>query len=264
MGKNLVKLLVVAIFLTVITDISAQEIRIHSHNDYRQRVPFYQAYSQQAASIEADIYAFDDTPGLLVAHERAELPTAPTLDEMYIQPLVNIYTLNRGRAWRNSEQLLILVIDLKTPASPTLDRLVEKLGHYPEVFDPSVNHYAVRVIVSGEKVAAEDFGKYPAFIRFDGVQTNYTPAQLERIDMISLNLRNYTRWKGEGELPDGDVKRIRQIIDSVHVLGKPIRFWATPDGETAWRTFHSLGVDFINTDQPEACTAFFRKPENRK
>ena len=30
--------------------------KIHSHNDYWQLVPFYQAYSQRVSSIEADIY----------------------------------------------------------------------------------------------------------------------------------------------------------------------------------------------------------------
>jgi alkaline phosphatase len=263
--NNRIRAIISAFLIIACTvHISAQEIRIHSHNDYRQRVPFYQAYAQQVASIEADIYAVDDAPELLVAHDRAELPTAPTLDEMYIQPLVHLYTQNRGRAWRNSEQLLALLIDMKTPASPTLNRLVEKLGHYPEVFDPSVNPYAVRVVISGQKPAAEAFGEYPAFIRFDGHQMDYTPAQLEWVYMISLNLRDFTKWNGKDTLPDSDAKRIRQVIDSVHALGKPIRFWAAPDGETSWRTFRSLGVDFINTDRPEACTAFFRESENRK
>jgi alkaline phosphatase len=243
-------------------DAAAQVVRIHSHNDYRQRLPFYQAYAQQAASIEADIYAVDGDKELLVAHDRAELPVAPTVDELYIQPLVHLYAQNHGRAWRKSEQLLVLLVDLKTPASPTLKRLVEKLERYPEVFDPAVNPYAVRVVISGLIPEAEDFGDYPAFISFDVPQTDYKPAQLERIYMMSFNLRNYTQWNGDGAMPDNDSKRIRRLIDSVHVLKKPVRFWATPDNETAWRTFHSIGVDFINTDHPEACAAFFQKIKN--
>jgi alkaline phosphatase len=247
-----------AIMMAVSCNLIAQNIRIHSHNDYWRRIPFYQAYAQQTASIEADIYAIDNAPELLVAHDRAELPTAPTLDELYIQPLVHLYTQNRGRAWRNSEQLLVLLIDLKTPASSTLNRLIEKLQHYPEVFDPSVNPYAVRVVISGQSPAAETFGDYPACIHFDGAQTYYTPAQLENIYMISLHFPTYTKWNGKGAMPDNDAKRIRQLIDSVHAMNKPIRFWATPDNETSWHLFHSLGVDFINTNRPEACTAFFR------
>jgi alkaline phosphatase len=258
--KNLIRAILSAtLTIACASYVSAQEIRIHSHNDYRQRMPFYQAYSQGAASIEADIYAVEGSPELLVAHDRAELPTAPTLEELYIQPLVHLYVQNGGRAWRKAEQLLVLLIDLKTAAVPTLDRLVEKLGRYPEVFDPAVNPYAVRVVVSGEKPAAEAFDDYPAFILFDGSRTDYAAARLERIYMISFDLRSYTQWDGEGELPADDAGRLRRVIDEVHALGKPVRFWETPDGETSWRTFGSLGVDFINTDRPEACTAFFRE-----
>ena len=42
-------------------------VLIHSHNDYARRVPFYQAYAQQVASIEADVFLRDGK--LLVGHE---------------------------------------------------------------------------------------------------------------------------------------------------------------------------------------------------
>lgn len=238
--------------------ISAQEILLHSHNDYRQPVPFYQAYDQKFSSIEADIYATKKEDELLVAHDREELPTAPTLDESYIKPLVKLYHQNGGRAWKDADKTLILLIDLKSAADPTLDRLIKKLQAYPDVFDPTVNPWAVRVVISGNRPDPDDYEKYPPLISFDGQKTDYTPKHLERITMISLNLRNYTRWNGEGEMTDDDHAKVTEVIEKAHALGKPIRFWGTPDGPTAWRTFHSMGVDYINTDTPEACAAFFR------
>ncbi len=236
----------------------AQNIKIHSHNDYRQRVPFYQAYSQQLSSIEADIFATDKPGELLVAHDKEELSFSPSIDDAYIQPLVQLYKQNKGKAWKDSDNLLILLVDLKTPADPTLDRLIAKLKEYPEVFDPEVNPYAVRVVISGKRPEAKEFIKYPSIISFDGSHLDYTPEQLKRISMISLNLQDYTYWNGKGAIKKDELERVKDVIDKVHKLGKPIRFWGTPDGVTAWNTFHTLGVDYINTDQPEACTAFFR------
>ncbi|MDR1601963.1 MAG: phosphatidylinositol-specific phospholipase C/glycerophosphodiester phosphodiesterase family protein [Tannerella sp.] len=236
----------------------AQEIKIHSHNDYNRRTPFYQAYAQQVASIEADIFATKKADELLVAHDRKDLPEAPTLDEAYIRPLVRLYRQNGGRAWKQSDRTLVLLVDLKTPVSPTLDRLVTKLQASPDVFDPQVNPFAVRVVISGNVPDAEAFASWPPFIFFDGSRTDYTPRQLERIYMISLNLRNYTKWDGEGSMSEKERNDVVRMIEAVHALGKPIRFWGTPDSPTAWRTFHSLGVDYINTDRPEACAAFFR------
>jgi alkaline phosphatase len=236
----------------------AQNVFIHSHNDYIQRVPFYQAYSQQVASIEADIFAVDEDEALRVAHAPLELINAPTLDEAYLNPLVNLFKQNAGKPWKGSDKLLTLLIDLKTPVHPAIDRLMDRLKLHPEVFDPAVNPYAVRVVITGNRPDPEDYGKYPSFIRFDGSKTDYTPQQLEKISMISLNLRDYTVWNGKGSMIAAENKKVLETIDAVHALGKPVRFWGTPDGVTAWYTFYRMGVDYINTDHPEACVAFFR------
>jgi alkaline phosphatase len=238
--------------------LAAQEVLIHSHNDYVQRVPFYQAYAQQVASIEADIYLIEDSGMLLVAHTPLELAGAPTLDDAYIQPLVKLYKQNDGKAWRNSDKRLNLMIDIKTAATPTLNKLVEILQPYPDVFDSNVNPFAVRVIISGNAPEANEFDEYPSFIAFDGSRTDYTPAQLKRIGMISFSFRNFTQWNGKGNMVKDDYRKVTEIIDRVHAAGKPIRFWGTPDGVTAWNTFYNLGVDYINTDQVEDCAAFFR------
>ena len=257
LNRNII--LVLSIGFVILHKTNAQDKLIHSHNDYRQRLPFYQAYAQQLSSIEADIYITDNDDKLLVAHDREELETAPTLDESYIEPIVALYQLNQGRAWRGSDKFFVLLIDLKMPANPTLDRLIKKLQKYPEVFDPKVNPYAVRVVISGSIPEADAFHDFPSVVSFDGAQLDYTPLQLERIYMISLNFRNYSRWNGEGSINKDELIKLKEIITAAHALGKPIRFWGAPDGPSAWQTFHQLGVDYINTDQPEACAAFFRE-----
>ncbi|MDR1501680.1 MAG: alkaline phosphatase [Prevotella sp.] len=259
------KLFLIAGLLIVCPSITfaQQQILIHAHNDYEQRVPFYQAYAQQVASIEADIYATNGKDELLVAHDKEDLGTAPTLDESYIKPIVALYKRNNGKAWKNSDKTFILLIDLKTPANPTLDILVKKLKTYPEVFDPSVNPYAVRVVISGDRPAPVDFTKYPSFISFDGNGLDYTPGQLKHIAMISLPFKDYSQWNGKGTMIRDEYNKVIKAIEAVHALNKPIRFWGTPDGITAWNTFHNIGVDYINTDRVEACTDYFYHFDNK-
>ena len=234
-------------------------IYIHSHNDYCQRVPFYQAYSQQVYSIEADIYTNADETGLLVAHDRDELPTALTIDELYINPIVTQFKRNQGKPWADNDHTLQLMIDLKTEEHPTLDLLVKKLQQYPEVFDPSVNPKAVKVLITGNTPKPEDFKNYPDFIFFDGrPQYDYTPEQLERIGLVSDSFDKYSHWNGKGAIIAPEKDKINQVIHKVHNWGKPVRFWGTPDGVTAWNTFHDMGIDIINTDRPELCSDFFK------
>lgn len=236
--------------------LSAQErILIHSHNDYERRVPFYQAYAQQVASIEADV--FEENGQLLVAHELHQLKNAHTIDDLYLNPIVNLFNLNGGKPWKDSNNTLILLIDLKTSATPALDILIKKLEEHPTVFDPSKNPYAVRVVISGSRPEPKNFYKYATVVNFDGEHLKYTAKELERISMISLSLKELTDWNGKGILKKDHQAAVQKKIKAVHALGKPIRFWATPDGINAWNLMYNMGIDYINTDEPEACAKFF-------
>ncbi|MCC8132367.1 MAG: hypothetical protein LIP04_01345 [Tannerellaceae bacterium] len=161
---------------------SISPVRIHSHNDYRQLVPFYQAYSQQVHSIEADLYLSPHDPEqLVVAHDKEELQTALTFEQLYLQPLVDLFRRNNGKAWVHTHETLDLLIDIKSNHQQVMDLLVKQLEQYPEVFNPSVNPLAVRIVISGDAPAPEEFDLYPAYIFFDGlIQLSYTPAQLNR------------------------------------------------------------------------------------
>ncbi|WP_298646211.1 alkaline phosphatase [uncultured Proteiniphilum sp.] len=240
-----------------------QRILIHSHNDYRQRVPFYQAYSQQVYSIEVDIFVTEEGD-LLVGHDIEELTPDADLKSIYVLPIVKLFKENGGKAWKNSDNDLQLMIDLKSRTEPTLTKVVEMFGQYPEVFDPILNPNAVRVVITGNVPKAEDFAKYPEFIFFDGqINTDYTDAQLERIALISSPFFEYARWNGKGTLIPSQRKKVQDAIDKAHAMRKPIRFWGSPDGITAWNTLHTLGVDIINTDRVEKCTDFFRNFEDK-
>jgi alkaline phosphatase len=238
--------------------LTAQHVWIHSHNDYRQIAPFYQAYAQRVASIEVDIFALAHSDTLLVGHDPVDLLTPLSFDEAYVKPLVALFKRNNKRVWKDSDKRLTLMVDLKTPVDPTLGKLIALLSRHPEVFDTSVNPLAVQIVITGHTPEPEEFDNYPSFVFFDGSRLNYTPEQLERIAMISLNFADYSHWNGKGSMVSREHKLVLEAIEQVHALGKPIRFWGTPDGVTAWNTFYSMGVDYINTDRPDACAAFFR------
>lgn len=240
--------------------LKGQTFGIHSHNDYQRNIPFYRAYSQQVNSMEADVYVDPSSEsGLLVAHDPHELDSASTIDELYIKPIVFVFAQNGGRPWKNSERTLSLMVDLKTPLHPTIDRLMAKLREYPEVFDPTVNPYAVRVIITGSRPDPKEFHTYPAFISFDGfLDVNYTDEQLKRVAFFSEPFFNYSKWKADGQaLTDQDRDVIVKAVTRAHDMGKSIRFWASPDNVVAWKTLRELGVDIINTDNPEYCTLYF-------
>ena len=249
--------LLLALALTCCGVAAAQPpVLIHSHNDYAQRVPFYQAYAQQVSSIEADVFLHAGQ--LLVGHDVEDLRADMTFEALYVEPIVTLFARNGGRAFRDSDQTLQLMVELKSETDPTLRAVAALLGRWPEVFDPEVNPAAVRVAVTGRVPAPEAFDRYPRFLGFDGAwDADYTPEQLERIALISTNFRDFSQWNGKGTIIPAEKERLEQVIDRAHEQGKPVRFWNAPEGTTVYYTFYDMGIDYINTDNPEVCAAFF-------
>lgn len=68
MKLSLLLLLTAIVFFGTVNEVWSQtySIKIHSHNDYEQEVPFYEAYSQNVNSIEADVFLKNGE--LLVGH----------------------------------------------------------------------------------------------------------------------------------------------------------------------------------------------------
>ena len=256
MKKILKSWLLFAALCTCATAVAERPILIHSHNDYCRRAPFWQAYAQQVYSIEADVFLHGGK--LLVGHEVEDLSPGMTFEALYVEPVVTLFKRNGGRAWKDSGEHLQLMVELKSATEPTLQAVAALLGRYPEVFDPAVNPEAVRIVVTGRVPAPADFGKYPSYIRFDGVwDADYTPAQLERIALISADFSNYSQWNGKGSIIPAERAELETVIARAHAWGKPVRFWGAPEGTTVYYTFYDMGIDYLNTDHPEVCAAFF-------
>ncbi|THH39252.1 alkaline phosphatase [Neolewinella litorea] len=240
--------LTASLFLLAATTLLAQtEYLVHSHNDYLQEVPFWRAYSSGAASIEADLVLHHDT--LYVAHARQEIDPAVTFSGTYLEELARL-------AGKGNLRPVRLLIDLKTEAYATLDRVVAAIAAYPELAQGD----KVTFIISGNRPPPEDYANYPDFIYFDHQNLeDLDRVDLSRVAMISQSFRGYSVWNGYGRMTAQDLARVDSVIQRAQNTGIPFRFWATPDTKTAWATYARLGVDYINTDQPSAARAFLDK-----
>lgn len=226
----------------------------HAHNDYRQQQPFYDAYHAGFGSIEVDIYL--EHGKLLVAHDRADLDTAPPLRTLYLEPLANVLSINNGFPYKDSAKQLILLIDIKSEAAPTLHALEKTLAAYPSIRGSG----KVKLVITGNRPPSSAYSSYPSFIYFDGrpVET-YNSESLKKIALISDDLKKYTAWSGNTTMSAADQQKLRSLINNIHASGKPVRFWNAPDFENAWAQLMRLGVDYLNTDNIAAMSDFLNK-----
>jgi alkaline phosphatase len=226
----------------------------HSHNDYEQPVPLFTAWHEAFGSIEADIFLHNNE--LLVAHTTSELSLHRTLEELYLKPLLAFIEKNNGHIYSDSTRRLQLMIDIKTEAVTTLNKLVELLQKYP-----TLTHCAtLQITISGNRPDVAAYTSFPSFIGFDGeLNKDYPAAALSRIVMLSADFKKYSLWNGKGIVPAPQWDTLQQLVTRAHALKKPVRFWATPDFTNAWYQLIHLQVDYINTDSIKALSDFLRK-----
>lgn len=237
-----------------------QPVILHSHNDYNRVAPFWEAYSQHCRSIEADVYWHEGD--LLVGHDRKDLKPENSFLRMYVDPIVRTFHANGGKMWPGSEDRLQLMVELKSATEPTLSEVVKLLEQFPDVF---CSPDGVQIAITGNTPDKEHFCDYPAWVGYDGdIRENYTPAQLERVALVSNSFRMFSKkWNGKGRMTDEDLDAVTEAIKKVHSWGKPIRFWEAPEGTSAYFTFWKLGVDIINTDKPAVASLFFSDWQNK-
>ena len=230
---------------------------IHSHNDYTRNNPFTSAYSQGVGSIEVDLFLRDGE--LYAAHEAGEISSGRTFDNLYLQPILRAFEdSDDGYLYPGGGQLQLL-IDPKADGRAILRVLTEKLQPYRHLFDSRKNPKAVKLVISGDKPAADEFADYDDIFFFDGdLDASYTPEQLARVGLFSAPFPAISGWNGLGRLTEPDLRKVTAMVDSVHRLGKKIRFWASPDTRTTWYEWVKLGIDYINTDDPAGAAAFMR------
>ena len=223
---------------------------IHSHNDYASKLPFYEAYSNEAGVIEADVFIVNNE--LFVAHTSKEITPQNTLKSQYLDPLSNKLKSLGGKAYPSNKPL-ILMIDIKTEADPTLKLIAQQLKTYPDL----ISNKNIKVVISGNRPSPTNWKEYPDFIYFDGrLNENYSPEQLSRVEMISEDLKQITIWNGKGVMTQSDAEKVQAIIKKVHDQNKKVRFWATQDNVNTWMTLMNLKVDFIGTDNVAELTHF--------
>ena len=223
--------------------------RIHAHNDYQQPLPLTNALRNNVFSIEADVYLRNGQ--LVVAHDAKDVAAAPSLDSLYLQPIIRLFKKHHGRISTSKTYSPVLMIDCKESGEAVIAALIKLVTPHRSVFDRSVNAMAVQLVISGNRGAVSTWAACPSYIFFDGRPTEmYDSATLQRVAFISDNYNNYVS-------KEDSVSRIQQLVKKVHGMGKLLRLWASPDNAASWSRLQQLGVDIINTDKVAECREFF-------
>ncbi len=249
--------LFVILFFIVLQLVSAQQkgsFKIHSHNDYAQNVPFWNAYSNGLNSIEVDVFLKNNT--LYATHGENEIKPDRTIENLYLLPILKAISLKLG-----SQQPIQLLVDIKSEPYTTLKALMNVLEKYPDI----LHNENIAIVISGNRPKVNEYINYPDYIKFDyqRLEDLQIGSFWDKVALISLDFGKFSTWNGKGRLTVEDYDIIKDVIDKAHSYDKPFRFWGSPDSKTAWKTFLELGVDFINTDMPYESSTYLNALNER-
>ncbi|GGH07105.1 alkaline phosphatase [Mucilaginibacter phyllosphaerae] len=223
----------------------------HSHNDYKNSIPFYRAYQKGFGSIEADVYAVNGR--LMVAHGKKEITDNRSLKSLYLYPLAEALQ-------RDPQRRLRLLIEIKEDYKAVLPLVVAELKPLAAYISSPAHAGRLSIVMTGAVPPAAEMLNYPDWITFDVDHLDgFTSQQWQKIGLVSFPLSKYVKWNGKGVLNSAEISRVKGAIDSVHQAGKMIRFWESPDTKSSWLALMRLGVDVIGTDKIEELGDFLNK-----
>lgn len=279
---------------------------IHSHNDYWRKVPLFTALKQGAMSVEADVWLLDEPERrdtLYVGHERAALQPRRTFQSLYIQPIVEIlekqnpqtefYNDNyRGVFDTDSNQTLILLVDVKTSGPATWAKVVEQLEPLRQrnwltyYANNTVHTRPVTVVGTGntpfaDLVANETYRDYfydAPLNKLNGSggdgghghgkgkgnghgdsnsNSNGTTYNATNSFYASVSFGSAIGTPWMGGLGAEQLERIRGQVRQAHAAGLKVRYWDLPSWPVStrnriWDLLVKEGVDMLNVDNVKA------------
>lgn len=235
----------------------------HAHNDYAHERPLLDALAHGFTSVEADVLLIDDE--LFVGHDLPSGPhQLPTLREAYLQPLRQRVEQQNGQVYPGYEGPFYLMIDSKTEADATYERLREELVDFQSILSYTQDgHYRpgpVTVFLSGNR-PMEALGQDTLQLAgIDGRPEDLGQAYDSTfMPVISQHYRAIVDWDGKQPLSRPQRKTLERLARRAHQEGKKVRLWATPESVLVWETLLSAGIDLINTDQLAELQQFLNK-----
>lgn len=237
-------------------------IHAHAHNDYEHKRPLLDALELGFCSVEADVHLADGN--LLVAHSRFGTRAGRTLEALYLDPLRERVKQNGGRVFPGGPGFTLLVEfkgDWKT-SYPVLRKVLAPYAAMLSSFRGAVMETnAVTVIITGHRSREMFAGETVRYAALDGSLADLdgdAPASL--IPWISSNWGQSFKWQGTGAMPEGERRKLGEIVARAHQQGRRVRFWGAPDQPVCWHELLAAGVDLINTDDLAGVRTFLSPP----
>jgi hypothetical protein len=233
-----------------------------AHRDDEHPEPLWDALSAGFRHVEMDVWHLFGR--LLVAHDPQGLRPGRTFERLYLAPLATAYETGRLAP----DDPVWLYVDVKTRARSAHGATERLARRYPRwIARPGRDGDAapIRLVLTGNRPPLDDLlADRDGACHYDGRLPDLgRPRDARWMPTVSGDWSRFSRWRGEGPMPDADLERLRAAVAATRAAGQRLRFWATPERpgparDRVWTTLLDEGVDLLNTDDLAGLAAFLR------
>jgi hypothetical protein len=226
-------------------DIGSPLRRAFAHNDFHQPRPLYDALEHGFTAIEADVFLVDGE--LRLAHGQRDLAGAPTLAQVYLDPLADLVA-RRGHVY--PDRPMVLLVDVKSDAGPTYAAIHALLDGY-EGLCTQFRHDGtltgpVEVVVSGHTDLAQMEAQLVRYATADARVPHLEETLSPVVSMVSAKWTRHFTWLGDGPMHEREQAELKRLVTTIHETGCTARFWGTD--ERLWPELLAADVDLIIAD----------------
>jgi glycerophosphoryl diester phosphodiesterase len=208
--------------------------RLSAHNDYQNQNPLTGALNSGATSVEADIW-LDDKGRLQLKHDSDDNPSAGTLREDYIKPLIDRYKKNGGQIYKGRDQPFEIFVEIKHGGHEAYQQMLKDLKGLPP---------GVKIIIP-YSAAGADLGKQPPGVSFssgfgknctlppelDPENPLYDRAYAQNVTVLNGQYGECADRNGDLLLNDSEHQKLNEMVQKAHSAGLKVRLWGGPDGK---------------------------------
>jgi glycerophosphoryl diester phosphodiesterase len=245
----------------------------HSHNDYLQNRPLYQAVELGFGGIEIDI-CLTQKKELKVAHIPWFLSGKKDIEELYFKPIAKMIDERSPIFTYTKDFPLHLLIDFKKNADSTYVYLkkvfVEYASYITQYKNGVVVHKAPLVInITGNKPWKAMLKDSVLFARMDGPLfltdstlnapgfSNIDTSYLKITGRAASNYKNLLAFKRHFKDEEEFYKQVQANIKQYNDHGITTRYYEVPNNEKAWEMIIRCGINWINVDELKRFSDFY-------
>lgn len=228
----------------------------HSHNDYEQKRPLWEALENGFTSIEIDVFGVGENE-LRVSHIPFALKLKPHLEDLYMKPLSAWIDMNAGHVFPSDTAVtLTLMIDMKGDGNksyPHLRNLLERYKKYLTVYEEGklIKKGALRIMLSGNRPMELLNAEKEQLVCIDGAlgPTYYHGPSKVFVARESAPFSAYFKKRTNGKLSVKEIEILSRLAWEARQKNREIRFWAAGNNPKRWEILKESGVTVINADK---------------